>query len=108
MMADKTWKAVERRVASFFGVRRNPLSGSNSGGTHSDSLHKQLFIETKHRKKHAAISLWRKTEELACKENKIPVVVLVEKGAKGFWFVIHSSDLTAVANQRTLAVKEAQ
>ena len=107
-MADKTWKAVERRVAGFFGVRRNPLSGSNSGGTHSDSLHERLFIETKHRKKHSAVSLWRKTEDLAHKENKIPVVVLCEKGARGFWILVHASDLTAVANQRTLAVKEAQ
>ena len=107
-MADKTWKAVERRVASFFGARRNPLSGSNSGGTHSDSLHEELFIETKHRVKHSAISLWRKTEELARKENKIPVVALCEKGARGFWIMVHASDLTAVANQRIVAVKESQ
>ncbi len=29
-MADKTWKAVERRVAKLFGAERNPLSGKNS------------------------------------------------------------------------------
>ena len=107
-MADKTWKAVERRVASFFGARRNPLSGSNSGGTHSDSLHEQLFIETKFRVKHSAISLWKKTEDLAYKEGKIPVVALVEKGNRGFWLLLHSADLTAVANQRIVAVKESQ
>jgi len=102
---DKAWKAVERRVARFFGAERNPLSGGNAGHSRSDSLHDILFIETKHRKKHSAVTLFYDTKKLARKEDKIPVVVLVEKGKKGFFIMTHSDDLLAVANQRFIAVK---
>lgn len=47
-MADKAWKAYERRVARFFGSERTPLSGINSRhDTSSDSLHSTLYVETK-------------------------------------------------------------
>lgn len=95
-----TWKNIERKIAAFFGTRRTPLSGGNSGHTRSDTLHDMLFVEAKYRKTHSAVALWRDTAELAKKENKIPVVCLSEKGKKGFWVVCHSSDLTAIANQR--------
>lgn len=107
-MVSKTWKSVERKVASFFGVKRTPLSGGNSGHTRSDTLHDLLFIETKYRKTHSAVQLWRNTEKLAYKENKIPVVALAEKGARGYWLLVHVSDLLAVANQRSVAVKRSQ
>lgn len=104
----KTWKAIERKVASFFGSKRTPLSGGNSGHTRSDSLHDRLFIETKYRKKHSAVQLWRKTAALAHIEGKIPVVALAEKGSRGFWLVIHSEDLRAVASQRLVALMRAK
>lgn len=107
-MPAKTWKAIERKVASFFGCKRTPLSGGNSGGTRSDSLHDLLFIETKYRKVHSAVRLWHKTALLALKENKIPVVALSEKGKRGFWLVVHAYDLQAVANQRLVAMKKAR
>lgn len=100
-----TWKNIERKIAEFFGTRRTPLSGSNSGHTRSDTLHELLFVEAKYRVKHSAVTLWRDTAELAKKENKIPVVCLSEKRKKGFWVVCHSSDLTAIANQRMEAKK---
>ena len=102
----KTWKAVERRIARFFGAERNPLSGSNGKHSESDSLHHTLFIESKHRVKHSAVTLWRDTAEKAKRENKIPVVCLAEKNKKGFWVVVHSDDLTAVANQRIVTMKK--
>ena len=105
-MADKTWKARERQTAKFFGCNRNPLSGGNSRHTRSDSLHESLFIEHKHSVKHAITNLWDKTKAMALKENKIPVVTLSVKGRPGFWVMCHSSDLTAVANQRELAKKD--
>ena len=105
-MADKTWKARERKTAGYFGTVRNPLSGGHSRHTRSDSLHEQLFIEHKHSVRHAITNLWDKTKEMADVENKIPVVTLSVKGRPGFWVMCHSSDLTAVANQRTLANKE--
>ena len=99
----KTWKNVERRVSRFFGAERNPLSGGNGKHGRSDSLHETLFIETKYRVKHSAVTLWKSTKELADKENKIPVVCLAEKGGRGFWVMVHSSDLQAVSNMRAVA-----
>lgn len=43
----KRWKTYERRVATFFGVHRTPLSGGASRHTRSDTLHPKLFIEAK-------------------------------------------------------------
>lgn len=104
-MGSKTWKSIERKIAAFFGTVRTPLSGGNSRHTRSDTLHELLFIEIKYRKAHSAVTLWRKTAEYAKKENKIPVVCLSEKGKAGFWVVVHSSDLTAVSNQRDIVSK---
>lgn len=103
----KTWKNIERKVASFFGAKRTPLSGGNSGHTRSDTLHDVLFVETKYRKVHSAVQLWHKTAELAEKEGKIPVVALAEKGQRGFWLVMHAGDLVYVANQRMAALTKA-
>jgi len=109
-MADKAWKQFERRVARFFGCNdRTPLSGRNSKHTASDTLHEILFIECKQRKKYAIIRLWDECKELiktnSSDKDKIPVVAVSEKGRKGFWILVHSSDLTAVANQRIKARK---
>ena len=70
-MADKTWKARERQVARYFNTNRTPLSGGASRHTRSDSLHDELFVECKLRKKYSVISLWNETNEMAKKENKI-------------------------------------
>lgn len=105
-MADKAWKAFERRVARFFGCQdRNPLSGANSKHSASDTLHPELFIECKQRQKYAAVRLWDESKAMADKEEKIPVVAVSEKNRKGFWVLVHSSDLTAIANQRLEAIK---
>jgi hypothetical protein len=105
-MNQSNWKQRERQVAEYFGVRRTPLSGMNSGHTGADIIHDLLFVEHKQRKRHAVISLWDKVKQLAHKENKIPVVTLSVKGRPGFWLLIHSSDLTAVANQRLIVKRE--
>ena len=94
MTARNTWKAVERRVASYFNAERTPLSGGNSKITRSDTLHNELFIEVKMRKKHSAVTLWDETNALARKEDKTPVVALAEKGRPGFWILVHSEHLS--------------
>ena len=93
-MADKAWKALERRVARYFGTDRNSLSGGNSKVTRSDTLHPTLFIECKQRKRHSAVALWDETKKLADREDKTPVVCLAEKNRPGFWILVHSDDLT--------------
>jgi hypothetical protein len=96
-MAGDWWKRIERKVASFFGTERTPLSGGNSKITRSDSLHPDLFVEVKARSAHSAVTLWRGTKKLADKEGKIPVVALAERNKKGFWIMMHSDDLIKVA-----------
>lgn len=88
------WKSFERTVAEFFGTRRVPLSGSNSGhGTNSDSLHPKLYIECKVRNKIAIWQLFVDTERKAKVEKKIPVVAIKQKGEKGYLLVIRPEDL---------------
>ena len=89
-MADKAWKAFERRVASFFGGVRCPVLGTE---THADVTHDTLFIECKQRQKHSVVTLWDNTKRRAAKEDKTPVVCLSEKNRPGFWIVVHSDDL---------------
>lgn len=92
------WKSFERLVASFFGTKRVPLSGSNSGHqTNSDSLHKKLYIECKVRGKISLWQLFTDTEQKAKHEKKLPIVALKQKGAKGYLLVIRPDDLQKVA-----------
>jgi len=103
----KTWKQREQQVARFFGAKgRTPLSGGNGGITRSDTLHGDLFVEHKHRARHAVLTLWDCVRKLARKERKVPVVTLSVKGRPGFWVLVHSDDLTAVANQRLQAIRD--
>ena len=95
-MSDKTWKARERQVAEFFNCERTPLSGGNGKQTRSDTLHPILFIEHKHRQRHAVASLLEETRELAKREGKVPVVTLSEHGKAGFLVVFHCDDLEDV------------
>lgn len=80
-MTEKTWKKIERRISELFGTNRTPLSGGLSRHTESDTLHKHLFIEIKYRKKIPFLTLFKETIKKAKEENKIPVVVFVEKGS---------------------------
>ena len=99
-MADKTGKARERQVASYFNTNRTPLSGGYSRHTRSDSLHDKLFVECKLRKRHSVISLWDETNEMAKKESKVPVIALCESGRPGFWIMVHSNDLNKLITQK--------
>lgn len=92
-MPTKTWKNRERQIAEFFGTERTPLSGGNSKITRSDTLHPVLFVEQKHRKKHAVVGLWDDTKTLAAKEDKTPVITLTQHNRPGFWIVVHCDDL---------------
>jgi hypothetical protein len=100
IVADKAWKRRERSVAAQFGTERTPLSGGNGKQTRSDTLHERLFIETKARERHAAVSLWDDTAEKAKKEGKVPVVALCVNGRPGCWFLVKDTDLQAVASEQ--------
>lgn len=97
-----TWKHMERVVATFFGTRRNPLSGGNSGHSRSDSLHPEIFIESKFRAKLPVWDLFYETADLAKLEKKIPVVALKKKGQKGFLIVCEMKDLCKLAELKQI------
>lgn len=97
--ARSTWKAAERRVAAYFGSTRTPLSGGNSKHTRSDTLSPDVFVETKYRAHSATASLFDKTAELARKEGKLPVVVLVTKRRKGFLVVTDDDTFVKLARK---------
>lgn len=79
---DKTWKAVERRIAEFLGGERVPVTGRQRGSA-PDIEHELLSIEVKHRNKfpdwlHDAIDQAKKSK----KGDQIPVVILHQRHKK--------------------------
>lgn len=101
-MADKTWKAFERVVADFFGTIRNPLSSRFSRhDTMSDTLHEDLYIEAKRDRQYFSATISKlidDTEEKAKKEKKVPVICLKRHNKRGFYLVVHSSDLKKICD----------
>jgi hypothetical protein len=85
----KSWKKLEQKVARLRGTERTPLSGGNSRQTRSDKLDDTFFIECKLRKDPAVWNLYEQVEELAKKENKIPVLVIKKKGKHGELFIVN-------------------
>lgn len=102
------WKSFERTVATYFGTKRVPLSGSNSGhGTNSDSLHPKLYIECKVRGKISLWQLFTDTEQKAKVEKKTPVVAIKQKGERGYLLVMRPEDLEKIAKiQSESSMKE--
>lgn len=84
-MADKAWKAMERRIAKWLGGKRVPLSGENNGFASGDVDHKRLFIECKQRKSIAIARWWDKANKDKAKalgehkDRKETVLIIQEK-----------------------------
>ena len=96
-MHKSTWKQGESRFAKIFGTVRNALSGGNSKMTRSDSIHPELFLSSKHGKRHAIWTLYDEEKPKAVKENKIPVIGIHRMNSPGILIVIHSDDIQTVA-----------
>ena len=79
MTSRNTWKQRERQIADDFGTKRNPLSGSMSGHSSSDSLSDTFYLESKLRAKPGGWNLFMDTRDKAKRENKIPIVILSKK-----------------------------
>ena len=100
----KHWKNVETEVARWFGSERVPLSGMNSRhDTHSDSLHSEIYIETKYREKHYACALYLETLPKARTEGKPLVIALKQRyqgkrdGDPPFLVVVDPADIPRLA-----------
>ena len=98
-MDRSTWKKGEQRIAKIFGTFRTPLSGGNSRHTKSDTLHKKLFIEVKHRKSFPQGKLWDKILEEAKEENKIPLAVFIKKNHQDPIIMCKLSDIKKVSEE---------
>lgn len=96
-MGDKLWKAFERWVGStiFDGAKRNMGSGAvnkKDDGTDrtGDVIHPIYQIECKVYKAISIFRWWDKLKIEATESNKIPVLVMREKGdAKDTLVAIH-------------------
>ena len=114
-MADKAWKAFERRTARAFGVERNPRSGGDRTDdndlTGSDSLHDVLWIDCKYtnpksKVQNATVTEWMGVRDKAKKEKKTPVLVLGGGRITGRLIVVHERDLLRVAAEYAMAQRE--
>ena len=79
MTSRRTWKIREGKIAKDFGTQRNPLSGSMSGHSSSDSLSDTFYLESKLRANPPGWNLFLDTRDKSKKENKIPIVILSKK-----------------------------
>lgn len=79
MTSRSTWKKVESRIAKDFHTCRNPLSGSMSGHSSSDSLSTTFYIESKLRANPPGWTLFDDTRIKSKQEGKIPIVILSKK-----------------------------
>ena len=98
-MTDKTWKAVERRVAAKLGGRRIPLSGRNNLGRVGDIDLTGFEIECKSgRQIPKTVIDWLKTL-LALRDPKnLAVLVMQPKYIKGQVVVMTLDDLARLLN----------
>ena len=108
----KQWKNFETQVARDFGLRRVPLSGSNSGITGADCMpidptkgKAPVFIECKYRgergdgqKGWPHAKLWYESKVKAKKEG-IPITMVAhgDKHRHGYMVSVHSSQLREFA-----------
>lgn len=79
-MADKAWKACERRIAKYIKGERVPITGRQRGDA-PDIKHNWLSPEVKYRK---TLPAWFKDAmnqaEASAMPRQLPVVIMVEKG----------------------------
>jgi hypothetical protein len=79
-MADKRWKATERRIAALLGGRRVPVSGRGRGDA-PDIAHPWLSVECKDR---ATLPAWLldalAQAEASATPDQLPVAVLHQAG----------------------------
>jgi len=75
-MPDKAWKAFERLIAKSLGTVRTPLSGISSRHTSSDTLHPDLYVECKTRKRSLIHTLFTLASKQAKVERKIPIMAI--------------------------------
>ena len=81
-MADKLWKAFERRIAKYIGGERVPITGRQRGDA-PDIAHNWLAVECKYRK---TVPEWLKDAmrqaKASARGSQTPVVIIGERGTE--------------------------
>ena len=72
-MADKSWKAEERKVAKAFGSKRALMKGTSEK---SDIDHPFFCVDVKLRKRWEVDKWFSELEDYAQKHNKTPILTL--------------------------------
>lgn len=99
-MADKLWKAAERKIASLLGGKRVPVTGRQRGDA-PDIAHPVFGIEVKNWKEFPAWLLDALNQaQQSSKEGQIPLVILHMKGTK------YEDSLTIMALRDTIRLME--
>lgn len=102
-MSDKSWKAVERRVARKLGGVRIPLSGRSNLGQIGDVLIEGYTIECKSgRQIPKAVVAWLETLRALSKDVEIPLLVMQPKFLKEQIVALTLSDLVKVMQRHEI------
>jgi len=86
---DKTWKAVERKVARLLRGRR----AGNTGMPSPDVLHPLFSVEVKYRQRLPSLLSAGMAQAKRVAEGKIPLLILKQKGQRGEYAVLELQDL---------------
>lgn len=97
-MANPSWKKLEQRIAKKLGGRRVPCSGV-SRDFKGDVITDKFLIDCKYGDQipKKLIDWWRKVEEEAKENNKIPALVIKKKGMRGELLILNLDDFLEVS-----------
>jgi len=99
---DKTWKAVERKVARLLGGRRT----GNTGMSSPDVLHPLFSVEVKYRPRLPSLLSAGMAQAKRAAKGKIPLLILKQKGQRGEYAVLEFQDLLTLLSSVGLSQQE--
>ena len=99
---DKTWKALERKVARLLGGRR----AGNTGMSSPDVLHPLFSVEVKYRQRLPSLLSAGMAQAKRAAKGKIPLLILKQKGQRGEYAVLELQDLLTLLSSVGLSQQE--
>jgi len=98
-MADKAWKAEERKVAGFFNTKRALMKGTDCKEDIEDDL---FCVDTKLRKTWQVEAWFDELQSYARKKGKIPLLCLRKPGKKRRLAVVDMDHLVSILKGKDL------
>jgi len=99
---DKTWKAVERKVARLLGGRR----AGNTGMPSPDILPPLFSVEVKYRQRLPSLLRTGMAQAKRATKGKIPLLILKQRGQRGEYAVLEFQDLLKLLSSVGLSQQE--